>query len=957
MGFWCLSIQFFLLCSLFSFTVTNCFLIVYPTRCHEDESYALLQFKERFVFSKSASYNPFSYPKMASWNATTDCCSWDGIQCEENTSHVISIDLSSSQMYGTMDANSSLFHLKHLQRLDLADNDFNYSQISPRIGELSQLRYLNLSEANFLGEIPHQVSHLSKLLSCDLCSAFYSAAPINLFSLKISTLRSLIQNSTNLEILRLNYVTISSSVPDIFTNLTSLQRLSLYNCELYGEFPAGIFHLPNLIYLVLGNNPNLTGKFPDFHSSAQITTLQLAATSFYGTLPASIGNLKSLNWLSISQCKFSGSIPSSFGNLTQLMFLDIGYNKFKGHLSSFLGNLTKLGTLKVGFNAFSTDTISWICKLSGINNLDLNYVNVGSEIPLCFANLTQLSVLSLSHSNLSGQIPSWTMNLTNLAYLDLAGNNLQGEIPHSLFKLENLETLCVPNNLLEGELELDKLLMLKMLSFVDLSFNKLTIISRENPSNLSLSHIQVLGLSSCNLDEFPNFLRDLAELSYLSMSNNNVKSFSSWMWEKASLQMLDVSHNSLRGKISSLICNWKFLKHLDLSFNNLSGMVPSCLGSSSQSLEILVLKGNKLIGPIPQTYIIASALRMIDLSNNNLQGQLPRALVNCRMLEFIDFSHNQIIDSFPCWLGTLPELKVVALRDNHLNGSVRCPTTCTFPKLHIIDLSRNHFSGSLASETIQNWKCMKASNQSQLQYELYFTYILLGRFNWWTDQSRYSLTMFNKGMVMVYQNLQEFYNLIAIDLSSNEFCGEIPDVMGDLTGLVLLNLSNNMLGGNIPSSLGKLSNLEALDLALNSLSGKIPQQLAELTFLSYLNVSFNNLSGPIPQNKQFATFQGSSFEGNQGLCGNPLFKKCEDHAAGSPLSASDAFLEFDRKVVLIGYGVGFLVGVALGRTFTPKIIEWVKRNILVCTMFSFVYRHFLFFVRSFMLLRWCYILK
>ncbi|KHN13650.1 Phytosulfokine receptor 1 [Glycine soja] len=86
-----------------------------------------------------------------------------------------------------------------------------------------------------------------------------------------------------------------------------------------------------------------------------------------------------------------------------------------------------------------------------------------------------------------------------------------------------------------------------------------------------------------------------------------------------------------------------------------------------------------------------------------------------------------------------------------------------------------------------------------------------------------------------------------------------------------------MLSGSIPSSLGKLLNLEALDLSLNSLSGKIPQQLAQLSFLSYFSVSFNNLSGPTPQTKQFATFQGSSFEGNQGLCGNQLFKKCEEH--------------------------------------------------------------------------------
>ena len=101
--------------------------------------------------------------------------------------------------------------------------------------------------------------------------------------------------------------------------------------------------------------------------------------------------------------------------------------------------------------------------------------------------------------------------------------------------------------------------------------------------------------------------------------------------------------------------------------------------------------------------------------------------------------------------------------------------------------------------------------------------------------------------------------------------------MGDLKGLVLLNLSNNMLTGNIPSSLGKLTNLEALDLPLSHLTGKIPQQLIEPTFLEFFNVSFNNLSGLIPENKQFSTFQSNSFQGNQGLCGIQLFKKCEEY--------------------------------------------------------------------------------
>ncbi|RZB57808.1 Receptor-like protein 9DC3, partial [Glycine soja] len=494
-------------------------------------------------------------------------------------------------------------------------------------------------------------------------------------------------------------------------------------------------------------------------------------------------------------------------HLTQLMVLDIEHNKFRGHLSSFLENLSKLRTLIVGWNEFITGTFSWICKLSGIYVLDIDLVNIDSQIPLCFANLTQLSRFSLFHSYLSGPIPSWIMNLTNLAYMDLPGCNLHGAIPNSLFKLENLEVFNVAYNLLEGELELHKFQSFKMHS-----------------------------------------MQPFLEFNY-----NNVNSFPSWIWGITNLQVLIVSNRSLVGKLSLLIFNLRSFVHLDLLFNNLVGMVLSCFGSSSQSLKVLVLKENKFIGLIPQTYMITSDMRMMDLSNNYLQGQLPRESVNCRMLEF---------------------------------------------------------SGSLPSETIHNWKTMKASNESQLQYEGDLFYLLLGSLHWIIDQGYYSLKMFNKGIIMVYRDLQDLYYLIAIDLSSNKLCGETPHVMGELTGLVLLNLFNNMLSGSIPSSLGNPSNLEALDLSLNSLSGKIPQQLAELIFLSLLRISH-----------QFSTFQGTSFEGNQGLCGNQLVKKSSDEDDQD----SGFFGEFDWKVAVIGYGGELLAGVALGSTFSHEIFAWLKR--------------------------------
>ncbi|RHN44197.1 putative leucine-rich repeat domain, L domain-containing protein [Medicago truncatula] len=253
--------------------------------------------------------------------------------------------------------------------------------------------------------------------------------------------------------------------------------------------------------------------------------------------------------------------------------------------------------------------------------------------------------------------------------------------------------------------------------------------------------------------------------------------------------------------------------------------------------------------------------------------------------------------------------------------------TCTFPKLHIIDLSHNEFSGSFPSEMIQGWKTMKTTNTSQLQYESYSTLNSAGPIHT-TQNMFYTFTMSNKGFARVYEKLQNFYSLIAIDISSNKISGEIPHVIGELKGLVLLNLSNNHLIGSIPSSLGNLSNLEALDLSLNSLSGKIPQQLAEITFLEYLNVSFNNLTGPIPQNNQFSTFKDDSFEGNQGLYGDQLLKKCIDHGGPSTSDVDDddseSFFELDWTVLLIGYGGGLVAGFALGNTYFPQVFEWCR---------------------------------
>uniref|UniRef100_A0A3Q7IBP2 Uncharacterized protein n=1 Tax=Solanum lycopersicum TaxID=4081 RepID=A0A3Q7IBP2_SOLLC len=95
-----------------------------------------------------------SYPRTPLWNKSTDCCSRDGVHCDEMTGQVIALNLRCSELRGMLHSNSSLFQLSNLKRLDLSNNDFTGSLISPKFGEFSNLTHLVLSDFKFYRSYP-----------------------------------------------------------------------------------------------------------------------------------------------------------------------------------------------------------------------------------------------------------------------------------------------------------------------------------------------------------------------------------------------------------------------------------------------------------------------------------------------------------------------------------------------------------------------------------------------------------------------------------------------------------------------------------------------------------------------------------------------------------------------------------------------------------------------------------
>ena len=115
--------------------------------------------------------------------------------------------------------------------------------------------------------------------------------------------------------------------------------------------------------------------------------------------------------VSLSQNMLSGEIPAELGNLTSLQILSLWGNELSGEIPAELGNLTSLEILYLNEN-----------MLSG-------------EIPAELGNLTSLQRLFLSRNMLSGEIPAELGDMTSLQRLSLWDNELTGEIPAELGNL------------------------------------------------------------------------------------------------------------------------------------------------------------------------------------------------------------------------------------------------------------------------------------------------------------------------------------------------------------------------------------------------------------------------------------------------------------------------------------------------------------------------------------------
>lgn len=809
-----------------------------------------------------------------------------------NDGHVIGLNLSSESISGIHNS-SSLFDLQYLQRLNLAYNNFDFTEIPPGFDKLTSLTYLNLSFANFAGQIPIEISRLTRLVTLDLSSLYFDG----LLSLKLENpnlltlvgnlkgLNKLYLDGVNisaqrngwcqalavsvpnlqdlslsncqlsgpidpslaklksLSVIRLDNNNLSSSVPEFLANFPNLTSLRLSSCWLNGTFPEKIFQVPTLQTLDLSNNKMLEGSLPEFPPNGSLQTLVLIETNFSGKLPASMGYLEKLSRIELTSCNFNGSIPNSMASLVQLVHVDLSSNGFTGPVPSFssMRNLTELSLAHNHLNG-SISSTEWK-GLSRLVNLDLRNNSLNGSIPLSLFDIPSLQQIQLSHNRFTSEFQELlNVSSSRLNTLDLSSNNLQGQFPESVFRLKSLKILSLSSNNFSGALELNVIQQLTNLSSLDLSYNSLSILANGTSSTLSpFPQITTLKLAFCKLTTIPEFLRNQTRLSYLDLSNNQIHGeIPIWIW-KLDLLHLNLSSNflvDLEGPLPKLSPS---LSVLDLHSNQIKGQIPIFPPSASY----LDYSRNNFSSIIPEEigYHLNFTI-FFSLSSNHFHGNIPNTLCSGTYLQVLDLSNNSLTGVIPKCLTTMSgTLRVLNLRRNNLIGSI----SDTFPSqcgLKTLDVNRNLLTGKLPI-SLASCRELEVLDLGNNQINDTFPCWLKS-----ASSLRVLVLRSNKfqGGIGCPQSNFSWEKLQIIDLASNNFSGKLP-------AKCLLNWKAMMVGEDEAES--KLNHLRFEFLGLSGLyyqdevlvtSKGLEMKLVKiLTLFTSIDFSCNNFEGNIPE--------------------------------------------------------------------------------------------------------------
>lgn len=288
---------------------------------------------------------------------------------------------------------------------------------------------------------------------------------------------------------------------------------------------------------------------------------------------------------------------------------------------------------------------------------------------------------------------------------------------------------------------------------------------------------------------------------------------------------------------------------------------PTSSNSSRRVVE-LDLSRREIIGVLSDSLARLDRLRSLNLSNNSFSGTVPPELFRLRRLERLDLSVNDLSGVVPAD-SILPSVQLFNLSFNKFNGSH--PILPGSANLSVFDVGFNAFSGPINTSICRSSTKIRVLRFSFNQFRGPFPagfvncrslaelYVDSNKLRSELPDDLFQMASLSRLYLqdnLLSGNLSRLgnlSNLVELDISTNRFSGNLPDMFGGLKKLRYLAASSNWFRGQLPPSLSNLSTIQVLNLRRNSFSGEINIDFKGIPRLSFLDLGSNQFRGGIPQ--------------------------------------------------------------------------------------------------------------
>lgn len=159
------------------------------------------------------------------------------------------LDLSSNHIR-TLTGTAGLPDMVNLRYLDLSHNPHLLNESVPVwLGDLTELRFLDISFTQFSGSIPKELGNLTNLKHLDMSGGWPNSYNVTERGYLTGDLPPELGNLSNLKHLAVRHQSLTGSIPRELGNLSALQYLDLSDNGFTGDIPAELEKLNELLIL------------------------------------------------------------------------------------------------------------------------------------------------------------------------------------------------------------------------------------------------------------------------------------------------------------------------------------------------------------------------------------------------------------------------------------------------------------------------------------------------------------------------------------------------------------------------------------------------------------------------------------------------------------------------------------------------------------------------------------